>query len=121
MDVLLWQTPGFFDFANSCDHPFILFVYGVSFRYPEKLNEVSMGTMEDDERRGAFLPPPVFAVVTELFCAWHRAPYFLIGNIRGIVHYMRDVRSSNAVIFFRIYVSPQDGRQHVGDAGSLRG
>src|SRR6266446_931364 len=119
-DLLLWQTPGFFDFAKSCKHLFILFIDGVSLRYAEELDEVSMGTVEYDKRRRAVRPPPMLAVVTEFFGFWDCSPYVFIGYIRGIVHYVRDVRSSYAVVLIRIYVSPQDWGQHVGDTGSLR-
>jgi hypothetical protein len=69
VDRLFWQTPGLFDFAKLRKHPFILFMYGVSFRYAEKLDEIPMGTVKYDERRGTIRPTPVLAVVTEFFCA----------------------------------------------------
>src|SRR6266446_711047 len=74
-DLLLWQTPGFFDFAKSCKHLFILFIDGVSLRYAEKLDEVSMWTVEYDKRRRAVRPPPMIVVVTEIFGVWHYFTY----------------------------------------------
>src|SRR6266704_3451136 len=79
-----------------------------------------MGTVEYDKRRRAVRPPTMRAVVTEFFWFWDCSPYVFIGYIRGIVHYVRDVRNSYAVVLIRIYVSPQDWGQHVGDTGSLR-
>src|SRR5467141_5468454 len=118
---LLRQAPDFFDFAKSCKHLFIFLVDARSFRYPHKLDEVSVGTVKYDKGIRAGLPAPMLAEVMQLFGSRACPAYVFIGYIRGIVHYVRNVGSSHIVICIRIDVGPKDGRQHVGNTGSLRG
>src|SRR6266851_5648904 len=118
---LLRQAPDFFDLAKSCKHLFISLVDGCSFRYPDKLDEVSVGTVKYDKGIRAGLPAPMLAEVMQLFGSRACPAYLFIGYIRGIVHYVRNVGSSHVVICIRIDVSPKDWRQHVGNTGSFRG
>ncbi len=110
---LLRQAPDFFDFAKSCKHLFIFFVDGCSFRYPDKLDEVSVGTVKYDKGTRAGLPAPMLAEIMQLFGSRACPAYVFIGYIRGIVHYVRNVGSSHIVICIRIDVSPKDWRLHV--------
>jgi len=59
--VLLWQAPGFLGLAKSRKHLLVLFINGRSFRYADKLDEVSMGTMKDHKWIRAFRPTPMLA------------------------------------------------------------
>src|SRR6266852_4972871 len=118
---LLRQAPDFFDLAKSCKHLFIFLVDGCSFRYSDKLHEVSVGTVKYDKGIRAGLPAPMLAEVMQLFGSRACPTYVFIGYIRGIVHYVRNVSSSHVVICIGIDVSPKDWRQHVGNTGSFRG
>src|SRR6267154_1427071 len=118
---LLRQAPDFLDLAKSSKHLFILLVDSRSFRCAEKLDEVSVGTVKDDKGIRAGLPAPMLAEIMKLFGSRVGPAYVFIGYIRGIVHYVRNVGSSHVVICIRIDVGPKDGRQHVGNTGSLRG
>src|SRR6266404_8345245 len=118
---LLRQAPDFFDLAKSSKHLFIFLVDGRSFRYPDKLDEVSVGTVKYDKGIRAGLSAPMLAEVMQLFGSRAGPAYVFIGYIRGIVHYVRNVGSSHVVIYIRIDVCPKDWRQHVGNTGSLRG
>src|ERR1700674_2331707 len=100
--LLLRQAPDFFDFAKSCKHLFIFLVGGCSFRYPDKLDEVSVGTVKYDKGIRAGLPAPMLAEVMQLFGSRACPTYVFIGYIRGIVHYVRNVGSSHVVICIRI-------------------
>src|SRR5215470_1295019 len=68
--LLPWQTPDFFDLAKSYKQLFIIFINGCSFRYAEKLDEVSMGTVKYDKRIRAVRPAPMLAEVTQFFGFW---------------------------------------------------
>src|SRR5712691_2332433 len=118
--VLMWQTPRFFDLAELCKHPFILFSDRISFLCAAKLDHISMRTMKDEKRIRGVRPAPMLHVVSELFGSWHRSPHLVIRDVRGVVHHVGDVRGSYAIICIRIHIGPEDGREHVRDAGSFR-
>jgi len=63
---------------------------------------------------------PCWHVVSELLGSWHRSPHLVIRDVRGVVHHVGDVRGSYAIICIRIHIGPEDGREHVRDAGSFR-
>src|SRR5258707_1725948 len=117
---LMWQTPRFFYLAEPCKHPFVLFGDRISFRCAAKLNHISMRTMKDEKRVSGVRPAPLLHVVSELLGSWHRSPHLVIRDVRGVVHHVGDVRGSYAIICIRIHIGPEDGREHVRDAGSFR-
>src|SRR6266478_2085133 len=84
---LLRQAPDFLDLAKSSKHLFILLVDGRSFRYADKLDEVSVGTVKDDKGIRAGLPAPMLAEIMKLFGSRVGPAYVFIGYIRGVVHY----------------------------------
>src|SRR5580704_14885450 len=110
---LLRQAPSFLDLAKPPEHLFIFLVDGRSFRYPDKLHEVSVSAVEYDKGIRAGLPAPVLAEVMQLFGSRACPAYVFIGYIRGVMHYVRNVGSSHVVICIRIDVGPKDWRQHV--------
>src|SRR5256884_3189921 len=118
--VLMWQTHRFFDLAELCKHPFILLSDRVSFLCAAKLDHISMRTMKDEKRIRGVRPAPMLHVVSELLGSWHRSPHLVIRDVRGVVHHVGDVRGSYAIICIRIHIGPEDGREHVRDAGSFR-
>src|ERR1700688_2463665 len=118
---LLRQAPDFLDLAKPPKHLFIFLVDVRSFRYPDKLHEVSVSAVKYDKGIRAGLPAPVLAEVTQLFGSRACPAYIFIGDIRGVMHYVRNVGSSHVVICIRIDVGPKDWSQHVGNTGPLRG
>src|SRR6266851_4024938 len=116
----MWQTPRFFDLAEPHKHPIIFLGNRIPFRYTAKLDHVSMGAMKYEKRIRSVRPAPMLAEVTQLFGIWGRCPNLVIGDIRGVVHHVWDVRGSYVLIFIRIHVGPEDWRQHVCDTGSFR-
>src|SRR6267143_1423480 len=111
--VLMWQTPRFFDLAELCKHPFVLFSDRISFLCAAKLDHISMRTMKDEKRIRGVRPAPMLHVVSELLGSWHRSPHLVIRDVRGVVHHVGDVRASYAIICIRIHIGPEDGREHV--------
>src|SRR5256885_7626007 len=116
---LMWQTPRFFYLAQPCKHPFVLFGDRISFLCAAKLNHISMRTMKDEKRIRGVRPAPMLHVVSELLGSWHRSTHLVIRDVRGVVHHVGNVRGSYTVICIRIHISPEDGREHVRDAGSF--
>jgi hypothetical protein len=69
--LLFWQTPDFFDLAQSSKHLSVLFIDCRSFRHSEQLDHVSMRAGHDDKR---------------IHAARFPAADVFLGNIRGVVH-----------------------------------
>src|SRR6266851_5300900 len=117
IDLLVWQTPRFFDLAKPHKHPFIFLGNSIPFRYTAKLDHVSMGAMKYEKRIWSVRQAPMLAEVTQLFGIWGRRTDLVIGDIRGVVHHVWDVSGSYVLIFIGIHVGPEDWRQHVCDTG----
>src|SRR5207244_12509601 len=104
-------------------HPHTLTLIYSSARtsYPgtEKLIARPMRTIKDEQGRRGAPPGPMLHVVSEVLRSCHRSTHLAIRDVRGVVHHVGNVRGSYAVICIRIHISPEDGREHVRDAGSF--
>src|SRR5437870_12876678 len=115
---LMRQTPRFFDLAELCKHPFVLFSDRISFLCAAKLDHISMRTMKDEKRIRGVGPAPMLHVVSELRGSWHRSTHLVIRVVRGAVHHVGDHRASYAAICIWLHLRPQEGPEHVQDAGT---
>jgi hypothetical protein len=66
----LWQAPLLLNPAKAFKHPFVLFVDSVSFRYTEKLNQVSVGAMKYHKRIRVISPMPMLAEIPHFVGCW---------------------------------------------------
>src|SRR5438874_12365171 len=89
---LMWQTPRFFDLAEPCKHPFVLFGDRISFLCAAKLNHISMRTMKDEKRIRGVRPAPMLHELGELLGSWHRSTHLVIRAVRAVLHAAGNVR-----------------------------
>src|SRR5438105_13530471 len=83
---LMRQTPRFFDLAELCKHPLVLFSDRISFLCAAKLDHISMRTMKDEKRIRCFRPAPKLHVVSVWFVSWNRSPHLFIRDVPGVGH-----------------------------------
>src|ERR1022692_3944048 len=58
-------------------------------------------------------PAPMFLEVLELFGRWSCRADLFRGDIRRVVHHVRDIGGSYFVTLIRIHVSSENRREHV--------
>src|SRR5215469_2746376 len=93
-----WQTPYFFNLAESYQHFFILFVDCCLFLLAEHLDHIPMRAVEHDKRVCAWT----------IRCFAYCRPYIFVRHVWSVIHDVRKVGGPHAVAFVWVPVSPED-------------